>query len=51
LAQLRRQDRKLLLRRFPYLLIYREFEGRIWVVTVAHGHRRPGYWRRRKVDP
>jgi len=45
------KHRKLLLRRFPYLLIYREIRGRIWVVAVAHGHRRPGYWRGRQVEP
>jgi len=39
--------RKLLIRRFPYVLIYREFEGRVWIVAVAHGHRRPGYWKDR----
>ncbi len=41
--------RWLLLRRFPYLLIYREHEGRIWIVAVAHGRRRPGYWKDRTV--
>jgi plasmid stabilization system protein ParE len=41
--------RKLLLRRFPYLLIYREHGKRIWIVAVAHGHRRPGYWKKRTI--
>jgi plasmid stabilization system protein ParE len=41
--------RKLLLRRFPYLVIYREYGSRIWIVAVAHGHRRPGYWKNRTV--
>jgi plasmid stabilization system protein ParE len=39
--------RKVLLRRFPYLLIYRVLDDRVQVVAVAHGHRRPGYWRDR----
>ena len=41
--------RKLLLRRFPYLVIYREHENRIWIVAVAHGHRKPGYWEKREI--
>ena len=43
------RHRKLLLRRFPYLIVYREFEGCLWIVAVAHGHRRPGYWRSREI--
>ena len=39
--------RKLLLRRFPYVIVYRQFGERLWVVAVAHAHRRPGYWRGR----
>ena len=33
--------------RFPYLLIYRETTSSIQVLAVAHGRRRPGYWRSR----
>jgi hypothetical protein len=32
---------------FPYGLLYRAEPERIFVVAVAHVHRRPGYWRRR----
>ena len=42
--------RKLLLRRFPYLLIYREAAVHIWIVAVAHAYRRPGYWKRRTIS-
>ena len=42
--------RKLLLRRFPYLLIYREHGNRIWIVAVAHEHRKPGYWKERTIS-
>ena len=35
------------LRRFPYLIVYRETEAAIQVIAVAHGHRKPGYWKRR----
>jgi toxin ParE1/3/4 len=39
--------RKFLLRRFPFAVVYREFLSSIQVVAVAHGHRRPGYWKNR----
>jgi plasmid stabilization system protein ParE len=40
--------RRYLLRRFPYILIYRErASGEIQVVAVAHTSRKPGYWRKR----
>jgi len=40
--------RRLLLRRFPYSLIYRLNEGTIQVLAIAHQRRRPGYWRKRQ---
>jgi toxin ParE1/3/4 len=43
-----RGTRKYLLRRFPYSVIYRVTDATIQVVAVAHGRRRPGYWRRRR---
>ena len=39
--------RRMLLRRFPYLIIFRETAGGVEVIAVAHGRRRPGYWRDR----
>ena len=39
--------RRFLLRRFPYFIVYREKAGTIQVLAVAHGRRRPGYWRHR----
>ena len=39
--------RKFVLNRFPFAVIYREKKGSIQVLAVAHGHRRPGYWKRR----
>lgn len=39
--------RRYLLHRFPYLVIYREIGPTLQVVAVAHGRRRPGYWKRR----
>ena len=40
--------RKVLLRRFPYSVIYRITESAIQVIAVAHGRRRPGYWKTRQ---
>jgi toxin ParE1/3/4 len=39
-----------LLRRFRFILVYRQREDRLQVVAVAHGRRRPGYWKRRKFS-
>jgi plasmid stabilization system protein ParE len=36
------------IRRYPYSIIYRIEPGTVLVVAVAHGRRRPGYWRNRK---
>ena len=36
--------RRILLRRFPYHLIYREVPDGIQIVAVMHERRRPGYW-------
>lgn len=34
--------------KFPYLVIYRQLDFAIQVVAIAHGRRRPGYWRDRR---
>jgi plasmid stabilization system protein ParE len=39
--------RKFVLQRFPFIVIYRELPSSIQVLAAAHGHRRPGYWRKR----
>jgi len=31
-------------RGFPYRMIYVIRDGRVFIVAVAHGRRRPGYW-------
>ncbi|CAN5472528.1 type II toxin-antitoxin system RelE/ParE family toxin [soil metagenome] len=36
--------RRWLIRRFPYSIIYREEENRIYILAVAHQRRRPEYW-------
>jgi len=39
--------RRKLVKRFPHVIIFVEFEHAVRVIAVAHGARRPGYWRRR----
>ena len=34
-------------RRFPFRVVYELQPDRIWIVSVAHLSRRPGYWARR----
>jgi len=36
--------RRYVLHRFPYNIIYRETEGGVEVIAVAHHKRRPRYW-------
>ena len=35
------------LQRFPYLLVYLRLGEALQIIAVAHGKRRPGYWKRR----
>lgn len=42
-----RRLRRLIVRRFPYGLLYRVESRGIFIVAVAHLHRRPGYWKTR----
>lgn len=39
--------RRAMLHRFPYLIVFRQGTGEIEIIAVAHGRRRPGYWRDR----
>ena len=39
--------KRVLVRRFPYLVIFIELPRVIRVLAVSHSRRRPGYWRRR----
>ena len=39
--------RKYPLRRFPFSIVYRQLPLIVQVLAVAHGHRRPGYWKGR----
>ena len=42
-----RGTRKFVLQRFPFAVIYREKEDVVQVLAIAHGHRKPGYWKGR----
>jgi plasmid stabilization system protein ParE len=39
--------RKFLLQRFPFSIFYREIPSGVQVLAIAHGQRRPGYWKSR----
>ena len=39
--------RRVVLQRFPYLTVFRETAAGVEILAVAHGRRRPGYWRDR----
>ena len=39
--------RRVLLRRFPFFVVYRVRDDNVQIVAVAHARRRPGYWRAR----
>jgi toxin ParE1/3/4 len=43
--------RRLVVRRFPYSIVYRVDEARpdeqLFIIAIAHHKRRPGYWGRR----
>jgi plasmid stabilization system protein ParE len=45
-----RGTRKFLLRRFPFAVVYRVARSTIEIIAVAHGRRRPGYWRSRRFE-
>jgi toxin ParE1/3/4 len=39
--------RRVFLKKFPYFVVFLDWEGRIFVVAIAHAKRRPGYWAKR----
>jgi len=42
--EVRSKIRKILIRRFPYKLIYIFHENMIYIIALAHGYREPDYW-------
>src|SRR5260370_7551286 len=47
----RRNVRRLPLRHFPFLLVYREFDDHLEVVALAHTSRKPRYWPQPLTQP
>lgn len=43
-AEVRPGVRKVLLRRFPFKLLYAVGGDTLYIIAVAHGHRKPDYW-------
>ena len=43
-----RDTRKFVLRRFPFLVVYRELADVVQVLAIAHAYRRSGYWKNRR---
>jgi toxin ParE1/3/4 len=43
-----RSLRRVLVKRFPYAVIYRREAGGTFILALAHQSRRPGYWRQRE---
>lgn len=42
--------RRYAIQRFPYLIFYTELEEVIWVIAIAHGKRKPNYWKQRNIE-
>ena len=40
----RANERRFVLRRFPYSIIYRVREHEVFITAIAHQRRLPGYW-------
>lgn len=41
------RTRRLLLRSFPFIIVYQELRETLFIVALSHTSRRPGYWRDR----
>jgi len=39
--------RRFLLQHFPFAIVYRESSSAVQIIAIAHGRRRPGYWKER----
>lgn len=39
--------RRVVLKRFPYFIVFFDWQDEVYIVAVAHAKRRPGYWRER----
>ncbi len=41
------ETRRVLLKKFPYFIVFFDWQDEIYIVAVAHAKRRPGYWTNR----
>jgi len=39
--------RRIALRRFPFVIVFRKVPAGVEIIAIAHGRRPPGYWRER----
>lgn len=39
--------RRIVLRRFPFVIVFRDAAAGLEIIAIAHGRRCPGYWRER----
>lgn len=39
--------RRILLNKFPYLVVFQDLDDHFFVIAIAHEKRKPGYWKRR----
>ncbi|MBI4525527.1 MAG: type II toxin-antitoxin system RelE/ParE family toxin [Deltaproteobacteria bacterium] len=42
-----RDRRRLVVRKFPYSIVYEMIGAEVVILAIAHGRRRPFYWRER----
>ena len=42
--------RRMLLRRFPFGIVYGVMDNQIVVIAIMHTRRKPGYWKNRMFD-
>ncbi len=43
----RHNTQRLVLRRYPFSIVYRELLNKIQIIAIAHAKRKPGYWAKR----
>ena len=43
------ERRRMIVRKFPYSIVYEIINDEVVILAVAHGRRRPSYWRERVV--
>ncbi len=48
--EVNRRHRACSLKKYPFQVVFRQENERIYVIAVAHAKRRPGYWRARSTE-